>query len=109
MNKLRVLGVGAGYFSQFQYLGWQRMAEVECVGIVNRDIAKARLLADRFGIRAVFGSLVDALAATQPQLIDIITPPETHQRMVAECVAAGVPTICQKPFGRDYADAVAIT
>ena len=104
-----MLGVGAGYFSQFQYRGWQRMAEVECVGIVNRDVAKARVLADRFGIGAVFGSLADALAATQPQLIDIITPPETHLRMVAKCVAAGVPTICQKPFGRDYADAVAIT
>jgi len=109
VNKLRVLGVGAGYFSQFQYLGWQRMADVECVGIVNRDVAKARVLADRFGIDAVFGSLDDALAATRPQLIDIITPPETHRSFVAQCVAAGIPAICQKPFGRDYADAVAIT
>jgi predicted dehydrogenase len=109
VNKLRVLGVGAGYFSQFQYLGWQRMAEVECVGIVNRDLAKARLLADRFQIGAVFGSLEDALAATQPQLVDIITPPETHHDFVAQCVAAGIPVICQKPFGRDYGDAVAIT
>jgi predicted dehydrogenase len=109
MNKLRVLGVGAGYFSQFQYLGWQRMAEVECVGIVNRDVAKARVLAERFHIGAVFGSLDDALAATRPQLIDIITPPETHRSFVAQCVAAGIPAICQKPFGRDYADAVAIT
>lgn len=109
MSKLRVLGVGAGYFSQFQYRGWQRMAEVEVVGIVNRDVTKARVLADRFGINAVFSSLGDAMAATQPQLVDIITPPETHQRMVAECVAAAIPTICQKPFGRDYAEAVAIT
>ena len=109
MSQLRVLGVGAGYFSQFQYLGWQRMAEVEVVGIVNRDVAKAQALADRFGIRAVFGSLGDALAATQPHLIDLITPPETHRSFVAQCVAAGIPAICQKPFGRDYADAVAIT
>ena len=48
MAKLRVLGVGAGYFSQFQYLGWRNIAEVECVGIVNRDTAKARAMADRF-------------------------------------------------------------
>ena len=85
------------------------MAEVECVGIVNRDVAKARVLAERSHIGAVFGSLDDALAATQPQLIDIITPPETHRSFVAQCVAAGIPAICQKPFGRDYADAVAIT
>ena len=109
MNKLRVLGVGAGYFSQFQYLGWQRIDEVECVGIVNRDLAKARVLAERFQIGAVFGSLDDALTATRPQLVDVITPPETHRSFVAQCVAAGIPAICQKPFGRDYADAVAIT
>ncbi len=109
MTKLRVLGVGAGYFSQFQYLGWQRIDEVECVGIVNRDVGKAQALADRFGISAVFGSLDEALAATRPDLVDIITPPETHRAFVTQCVAAAVPSICQKPFGRDYADAVAIT
>jgi D-apiose dehydrogenase len=109
VSKLRVLGVGAGYFSQFQYLGWQRIEEVECVGIVNRDVDKAQVLAKRLGIGAVFGSLDDALAATRPQLVDIITPPETHCSFVAQCLAAGIPAICQKPFGRNYADAVAIT
>jgi predicted dehydrogenase len=109
VSKLRVLGVGAGYFSQFQYLGWPRIAEVDCVGIVNRDAAKARALADRFGIGAVFGDLKAALDATQPDLVDIITPPATHNALVGECVARGVPVICQKPFGRDYADAVAMT
>jgi D-apiose dehydrogenase len=109
MNKLRVLGVGAGYFSQFQYLGWHRIAQAECVGIVNRDRAKAQALADRFGIGAVFGDLAAALQATRPDWVDIITPPETHRAMVEQCVARGVPAICQKPFGCDYADALAIT
>lgn len=109
MKKLRVLGVGAGYFSQFQYLGWQRIAEAECVGIVNRDAAKARVLADRFGIAAVFGDLDAALRATEPDLVDIITPPETHHAMVSRCVARHIPTICQKPFGRTYGEALAIT
>jgi predicted dehydrogenase len=109
VSKLRVLGVGAGYFSQFQYLGWQHIEEVACVGIVNRDSVKAQALADRFGIGAVFGDLGAALEALQPDLVDVITPPETHRAMVSRCVALGVPVICQKPFGRDYADALAIT
>ena len=109
MAKLRVLGVGAGYFSQFQYLGWRNIAEVECVGIVNRDTAKARAMADRFGIRAVYGNLDEALDAARPDLVDIITSPETHRDYVARCIARRIPAICQKPFGVDYADAVAIT
>jgi len=109
MAKLRVLGVGAGYFSQFQYLGWRNIAEVEVVGIVNRDQAKARAMAQRFGIADVHGDLDAALDAARPDLVDVITSPETHRAYVAKSVARGIPTICQKPFGRDYADAVAIT
>ena len=109
MGTLRVLGVGAGYFSQFQYLGWRNIEGAECVGIVNRDQAKARALAERFGIPAVYGDLDDALDAARPDLVDIITSPETHRAYVAKCVARGIPAIRQKPFGVDYADAVAIT
>jgi D-apiose dehydrogenase len=109
MKPLRVLGVGAGYFSQFQYQGWQRIDEAECVAIVNRDPAKARALAERFGIPEVFGDLDSALRATRPDLVDVITPPETHRAMVGHCVAHRVPVICQKPFGREYAEALAIT
>jgi predicted dehydrogenase len=107
--KLRVLGIGAGYFSQFHYLGWQHIAEAECVGIVERDMAKARAQASRFGIGAVFSDLDRAIGATRPDLIDIITPPAAHRGLVAACVARGMPTICQKPFGRDHADALAMT
>jgi len=109
MSDLRVLGVGAGYFSQFQYLGWRNIAGAQCVGIVNRDTAKARALADRFGIRDVYADLSAALDAARPDLVDIITPPETHRAFVAQCVDRRIPAICQKPFGRDYADALAIT
>ncbi len=106
---LRVLGVGAGYFSQFQYQGWRNIEDARCVGIVNRDQAKAQLLARRFDIPAAFDNLDAALDATRPELVDIITSPETHHAFVAKCAARGIPAICQKPFGRDYADAVAIT
>ena len=109
MSRLRVLGVGAGYFSQFQYQGWRNIDAGMCVGIVNRDQAKARALAERFGIPAVFGDLDAALDATRPDLVDIITSPETHLAYVGKCVGRGIAAICQKPFGRDYADAVAIT
>ena len=106
---VRVLGVGAGYFSQFQYLGWRNMTDAECVAIVNRDQAKARAMADRYGVAAVYGDLDTALDVVKPDLVDIITPPATHHEFVAKTIARGIPTICQKPFGTSYADAVTIT
>jgi predicted dehydrogenase len=107
--KLRVLGVGAGYFSQFQYLGWRNIAGAECVAIVNRDTTKARALADRCGIPAIHSDLDVALDAVRPDLVDLITPPATHREFVAKAISRGIPTICQKPFGTSYADALAMT
>lgn len=109
MSPLRVLVVGAGYFSQFQIQGWQRIADVTCVGLVDPDTTRARQLADRFGIDAVFGDLEPALQACRADLVDIVTPPHTHAGLLRQSVAARLPTICQKPFGNDYADAQAIT
>ena len=109
MDKLRVLGVGAGYFSQFQYMGWQRIEQAECVAIVNRDVAKAQALAERFGVPKVYANLDAALVAERPDVVDLITPPATHREFVALAVSHGIATICQKPFGTSYAAALHIT
>lgn len=111
-RRLRVAAVGAGYFSQFQYQGWSNMARdglVEVVGLANRDLAKGQALAERHAVPRAFGSVEELLDATRPDLLDIITPPATHRAFVQAAVERGVAAICQKPFGLDYADAVAIT
>ncbi|MBK9244151.1 MAG: Gfo/Idh/MocA family oxidoreductase [Burkholderiales bacterium] len=109
---LRIAAVGAGYFSQFQYLGWRNMAReglVELVGLANRDRAKGQAVAARFGVPQVFGTVAELLDATRPDLLDIITSPPTHREFVRAAVERGVAAICQKPFGTDYGDALAIT
>jgi predicted dehydrogenase len=109
---LRVAAVGAGYFSQYQYHGWRRMAEeglVEMTGLANRDRGRGEAMAARFGIARVFGGLPEMLDALRPDLLDIVTPPSTHRHFVRAAVERGVPAICQKPFGVDYADALAMT
>lgn len=108
-GKLRVAAAGAGYFSQFQYLGWRNISEVEAVALSNRDQAKGRAMAERFGVPRVFGDYEQMLDAVKPDLVDIITSPPSHRAFVAAAVARGIPAICQKPFGRTYAEAVEIT
>jgi predicted dehydrogenase len=109
MARLRVAAAGAGYFSQFQYLGWRNMAEVELVGLSNRDRAKGEAMAARYGVPRVFGDVEAMLDAVKPDLLDVITPPPTHYAFVAAAVARRIPVICQKPFGGSLADAIAIT
>jgi predicted dehydrogenase len=109
MNRLRVAAVGAGYFSRFQYAGWKAMADVELVALANRNTERRTAMASQFGVRRTFADIDEMLDAVRPDLVDIITPPSTHRSHVASAVAHGIPAICQKPFGLDYADALAMT
>ncbi len=94
MPLMTVACVGAGYFSQFHYDAWSRIPEVEIVGAMDRYIDLATLTG-----YAAFADLQEMLAKTQPQLVDIITPPETHLEFIKMALAQNVEAIiCQKPF-----------
>ncbi|MDF1775055.1 MAG: Gfo/Idh/MocA family oxidoreductase [Rhizobiaceae bacterium] len=95
MNRLlRVACLGAGYFSQFHIDAWARIPEVKMVGIANRSVDKAK----RTGFPA-FGSLQRLLEETAPDILDIITPPQTHLDVIRAALDHGIKSIiCQKPF-----------
>ena len=101
MKRLRVAGVGAGYFSQFHLQGWRAIPETELVGWSDRDVSRVKGL-------AAFSSVEELLKKTQPDLVDVVTPPETHLELVRACAAHGVPVICQKPLAPTYDEAVKV-
>ena len=104
-RKIRVAGVGAGYFSRFQYRAWSRIPEVALVGICNRTLGPAQAFAAEFAIPAAFDELPRMLDETAPELLDIITPPETHLAAIDAAAARGIDVVCQKPFCRTLAEA----
>ena len=98
MTQIRVACTGAGYFSLFQYDAWQRLPDATLVGIYNRTLSKAEGVADRFGGFPAYDDVERMLDETKPDLVDIITPPETHLDMIKACARRGMAMICQKPF-----------
>jgi predicted dehydrogenase len=107
---LRGVAIGAGYFSRFQYEAWRRIPEVEIVGIVNRDVGKAREAAARYGIRAAHAwtELGDVLERERPDFVDIITPPETHLEVVRLAAVRPCAIICQKPLAPTWDESLAV-
>ena len=102
MKRLRVGGVGAGYFSQFHLAGWRALADrVELVGWCDLDSSKLESVA-----APRFGSMAQMLDKAQPDLVDIVTPPETHLDLVREAAARRIAIVCQKPLAPTYAEAV---
>ena len=107
MSKLRVATFGTGYFSRYHYESWRRMPGVEIVGIcVRGDRARAEAFAAEFGAGAVFTDPAGMLDAVEPDLVDVITMPESHAALVAEAARRRIPTICQKPLAPRFGDAV---
>jgi len=108
MTKLRVAGIGAGYFSQFHYEAWDFLEGAELAAICNRDRTKAQAMADRYNIPSVYTDPDLMLSEVKPDLVDIITPPETHAAMVDLVAGHRLPMICQKPLAPTAAESLAI-
>ena len=98
---LKVAGVGAGYFAQYHYEAWQRMPDVALEAVCDHDADRARSTAARHGIPIVFDDLEKMLRQTAPDVVDIITPPESHQLLTDIAGTAGAAVICQKPLAPD--------
>ena len=98
-RKIAVLG--AGFWSQFQIPAWLELSGVECAALCDIDGAKAKGLADRFGVPRHFDDPEELLRSVRPDILDVITSPETHRDMVALAAKHGVPVICQKPLAND--------
>jgi len=105
VRPLRVAVAGAGYFSQFHVDGWRRAPGVEVTGVCDLDPVKAEALASRFSIPRALGSVEDLLDVGDVDLLDIVAPPAAHAALVGEAARRGLNVVCQKPFGRSYAEA----
>ena len=105
MKRLKVVTVGAGYFSAFHHDAWTRLPEVALAAVADRDPAKARAMAERFAVPRHYTDVVAMLEAERPDLVDIATPPATHLALLRETMARRLPTICQKAFCRSLAEA----
>jgi len=91
---MKVACLGAGYFSQFHFGGWDRIDGAQIVGVSNRDRAKAE--ATGF---PVFESLDQMLTQCAPDILDIIVSPQGHAEAIKTAVEHDLKAIiCQKPF-----------
>ena len=107
---LRVLTVGAGYFARLHLDSWLRMPGARLVGLCDPAPGRARAVLDDLApVRADIATGPDLpalIAATAPDLVDIVAPPAAHAGLIDAALTAGVRSlICQKPFCGDLSTA----
>jgi predicted dehydrogenase len=101
-----IVTIGAGSIVVDGHFPAYRKAGLPIGGVYDLDAARARSVADKFGVAKVFGSLDDALA-TKDAIFDLATPPGAHAS-VLERMSPGSNVLIQKPMGADLDQATAI-
>ncbi len=96
---------GAGFWARYQLAGWRELGGVECVALCDPDRPKAEAQAREAGVPKVYDDPDALLDGERPDFVDIVTPVETHARLVRLAASRGLPAICQKPMAPTLAEA----
>jgi predicted dehydrogenase len=97
--------IGAGGIVGDAHLPAYAMAGFPVAGIYDRDVVKARALAERWSVPAF--RTVDETVAVRDAVFDLATPPAAHLDVLKR-LPKGAAVLIQKPMGRDLAEASAI-
>jgi D-apiose dehydrogenase len=98
MKTYKLVGIGSGYFAGFQYRAWNRIPGLKVTAMCNRNIEKASQIMEECGIANHYTDYIEMLDREKPDIVDIITPPETHLEMCREAADRGIHIVCQKPL-----------
>ena len=97
--------IGGGGIVGDAHLPAYRLANLPVAGVYDLDLAKAKALADKWGIKA-FSSLEEAIA-TPGAVYDLALPPSAHLKVLPS-LPDGSAVLLQKPMGSDLAEATDI-
>ena len=96
---IRVGLIGAGAIAQLAHLPvLSRIKGMTLAAICDNDGAKARALADRFGVPDVFTDIEDILQLEELDAVVVATPNHLHEPHVIEALAAGKHVLCERPL-----------
>jgi predicted dehydrogenase len=96
---IRTAVIGAGSIvKEIHIPAWQAISGVELAVICDVDRARAQALAVKTGVPLSFGS-IDEISNLEPPInvVDIATPPHTHQDVARRALELGCHVIIEKP------------
>jgi predicted dehydrogenase len=98
-SDIRVGLIGCGAVPQTAHLPiLSKMRGVKLVALCDNDGAKARSLAQRFGVPDVYTDIDDLLELEQLDAAIVATPNHAHEPHVLAALKAGVHVLCGRPL-----------
>src|SRR2546426_46565 len=103
---LKVAIVGCGKIADSHAAQIQRIPYCEIVGACDREELMAKQFCERFRVRGCFSDLKDLMTRTNPHVIHITTPPQSHFALGKQCLEWGCHVYIEKPFTINTQEAV---
>ena len=108
MKTVKIGLIGCGRVAPQHVEGYQQADGVQIAALCAPRLEKAHALADRYALHDAkfFADYRDMLAQRDiVDAVDIMTPDYLHASVVKDCIAAGLPMLCEKPMALDSAEA----
>jgi predicted dehydrogenase len=105
---LRAAVVGCGAIAYEHLPCIAGSARARLVAVCDRSPALADAAAERFGAEARFLDVAPMLEAAKPDVVHVLTPPDSHDAIVRAALAAGAHVICEKPMTGSEPDSAAL-
>jgi predicted dehydrogenase len=107
MNRIRVAIVGCGAITELAYLpALARLSDVEIACLVDVDRARARLLADRYGVTSTVGDARELAGGVDVAAVAL--PHDLHRPVGCALMEHGINVFCEKPLACTATDAEAM-
>ena len=97
-SPIRVAVVGTGFGQAIHIPGLQHHPRTELVAVYNRDLGKAKAIADKNNIPYAFHNLDKLLAMSDLDAVTLSTPPFLHYEMGKQILKAGKHLLLEKPM-----------
>jgi predicted dehydrogenase len=95
---LKVAIVGCGKIADEHVAQIQRIQGCEIVAVCDREPLMMQQLCDRFPVGRPYTDFDELLRESQPDVVHVTTPPESHFRLAKRCFEHGCHVYVEKPF-----------
>jgi predicted dehydrogenase len=105
VTRVAIVGLGAISFEHLAKL--RGIPDARVVGVCDLSETLAAAVAERFGVGPPFTDYEEMLYRSRPEVVHVLTPPQSHPPLVRGAVEAGAHAFVEKPIAstwQEYAE-----
>jgi predicted dehydrogenase len=103
---LKVAIIGCGKIADAHAAQIQRIKDCEIIAVCDREELMGKQLFERFRVKDYFNNVDDLLEKSNPDVVHVTTPPQSHFHIARRCLLHGAHVYVEKPFTLNAGEAV---